>query len=59
MENLSEKGIQIIENNVKIEINANEASASGQIKVIEKLGTLKEMPREEITNEEQTTAGST
>ncbi|MFQ9934412.1 MAG: sporulation protein YqfD [Lachnospiraceae bacterium] len=59
LENLSEKGIQIIENNVKIEINANEASASGQIKVIEKLGTLKEMPREEITNEEQTTAGST
>lgn len=38
MKNLEEKGIQIVENNVKIEVNDNECVSKGIITVIEQLG---------------------
>lgn len=44
LENLSKKGIQIIENNVKIEVGTDCVRLTGEIKVLEKLGTLKEVP---------------
>ena len=44
LENLSKKGIQIIENNVKIEIGTDSVRAVGEIKVLEKIGTLEAVP---------------
>lgn len=54
LENLSKKGMQIMENNVKIEITTDGVRASGEIKVIEKLGTLKPVIKEDTHNEETT-----
>ena len=51
LKNLSEKGIQIIENNVKIEVDMDFATAKGEIKVLEKIGQLKPV---EIFTEETT-----
>lgn len=51
IKNLSEKGIQIIENNVKIEVGTDSAIAKGEIKVLEKIGQLKPI---EILTEETT-----
>lgn len=41
LNNLSEKSIQIVENNVKIEFNENEAFARGNIVVLEELDNEK------------------
>lgn len=40
---LQEKGVQILENNVKIEITNNQCTASGTIKVCEPVGISKEL----------------
>lgn len=44
LENLSKKGIQIIENNVKIEIGVNSVMLAGEIRVLEKIGVLQPVP---------------
>ncbi len=59
LENLSKKGIQIMENNVTIEIGTNGASASGSIKVREKIGKLEPVVVEEKPTEPESTANET
>ena len=49
LKKLSQKGIQIIENNVKIEITDKMAVAKGKISVIEKIGSLKSVTYEQET----------
>lgn len=53
-EKLTQKGVQIIENNVMIVIDGKNCKASGSIKVIEKIGTAKASVISEETQEGQT-----
>ena len=52
---LTQKGVQIIENNVMIVTDGKKCSASGSIKVIEKIGTQKDSAISEETQEGQIT----
>lgn len=52
---LTQKGVQIIENNVMIVTDGKKCSASGSIKVIEKIGTAKASAISEETQEGQIT----
>lgn len=55
LQNLSKKGIQIEENNVTIVVDTDKVTATGDIKVLEKIGELKAVPenREDIKQEHE------
>ena len=55
LENLIEKGVQIVENNVKIEVGNNTCRAAGTIAALEEIGTA--VPTEILEDPVQDTAG--
>ena len=53
LENLIEKGVQIIENNVKIEVSANTCTAYGTISAVEEIGSYQPTELLEAVPEEE------
>lgn len=52
LENLIEKGVQIVENNVKIEVGTNTCTAYGTISAVEEIGSYKPAELLEVIPEE-------